>query len=50
MTATECMMTDVSLTVCAADDLCYTSNEVDPECADERTCADGRSCINAICR
>lgn len=50
MTATECMMTDVNLTVCAGDELCYTSNEFDPECADRSGCTGDDDCIDGICR
>jgi hypothetical protein len=48
-TATECMMTDVSLTVCSAM-LCYTTAESNPECESAADCGAGERCVNAICR
>jgi hypothetical protein len=46
----ECQSYDHQLQVCGGDNLCYTGNEADPECATQADCADGQSCIDAICR
>ncbi|RLB45761.1 MAG: hypothetical protein DRJ42_29200 [Deltaproteobacteria bacterium] len=46
----ECRRFDVQLPVCASDNLCYSTNETMPECADSADCGDARSCVDGICR
>ena len=46
----QCLMTDVSLTVCDTDMLCYTSTEVSPECAVQGDCDADEDCVDATCR
>jgi hypothetical protein len=46
----ECRRFDVQLPICAADLLCYSTNETAPECATGTDCGATRSCIDGICR
>jgi hypothetical protein len=48
-TSDECRRFDVQLPICAADMLCYSTNETMPECATSRECTD-EICIDGICR
>ncbi len=46
----ECRRADSQLPVCASDNLCYATGEMNPECTSQSACGAEESCIDAVCR